>query len=127
MARVAGVDLPPNKRAEVGLTYIYGIGRSRSTSILNEAGVNLNTRVADLNEDELGRIRAILEAQGEIEGDLRKRIQMDIKRLMDIGCYRGLRHRRALPVRGQRTHTNARTRKGPRRATIAKKKAPGKK
>ncbi|HYJ85469.1 MAG TPA: 30S ribosomal protein S13 [Pyrinomonadaceae bacterium] len=127
MARVAGVDLPPNKRAEVGLTYIYGVGRSRSSSILNEAGVNLNTRIADLNEEELSRIRAILEAQGEIEGDLRKRIQMDIKRLMDIGCYRGLRHRRALPVRGQRTHTNARTRKGPRRATIAKKKAPGKK
>jgi small subunit ribosomal protein S13 len=127
MARVAGVDLPPNKRAEVGLTYIYGVGRSRSSSILNEAGVNHNTRIADLNEDELSRIRAILEAQGEIEGDLRKRIQMDIKRLMDIGCYRGLRHRRGLPVRGQRTHTNARTRKGPRRATIAKKKAPGKK
>ncbi|MGI9066125.1 MAG: 30S ribosomal protein S13 [Pyrinomonadaceae bacterium] len=127
MARVAGVDLPPHKRAEVGLTYIYGIGRSRASSILNEAGVNLSTRVSDLNEDELSRIRAILEAQGEIEGDLRKRIQMDIKRLMDIGCYRGLRHRRGLPVRGQRTHTNARTRKGPRRATIAKKKAPGKK
>jgi len=127
MARVAGVDLPPHKRAEVGLTYIYGIGRSRAASILNEAGVNLSTRVSDLNEDELSRIRAILEAQGEIEGDLRKRIQMDIKRLMDIGCYRGLRHRRSLPVRGQRTHTNARTRKGPRRATIAKKKAPGKK
>ena len=127
MARVAGVDLPPHKRAEVGLTYIYSIGRSRASSILNEAGVNLSTRVSDLNEEELSRIRAILEAQGEIEGDLRKRIQMDIKRLMDIGCYRGLRHRRSLPVRGQRTHTNARTRKGPRRATIAKKKAPGKK
>ena len=127
MARIAGVDLPPNKRAEVGLTYIYGIGRSRASSILNEAAVNLDTHVRDLNEDELARIRAILEAQGEIEGDLRKRIQMDIKRLMDIGCYRGLRHRRGLPVRGQRTHTNARTRKGPRRATIAKKKAPGKK
>jgi len=127
MARVAGVELPPHKRAEVGLTYIYGIGRSRASSILNEAGVNLSTRVSDLNEEELSRIRAILEAQGEIEGDLRKRIQMDIKRLMDIGCYRGLRHRRSLPVRGQRTHTNARTRKGPRRATIAKKKAPGKK
>jgi small subunit ribosomal protein S13 len=127
MARVAGVDLPPNKRAEVGLTYIYGVGRSRASSILGEAGVNVNTRVKDLNEDELSRIRAVLEAQGEIEGDLRKRIQMDIKRLMDIGCYRGLRHRRGLPVRGQRTHTNARTRKGPRRATIAKKKAPGKK
>ena len=127
MARVAGVDLPPNKRAEVGLTYIYGIGRARATSVLKEAGVNLDTRVKDLNEDELSRIRGVLEAQGEIEGDLRKRIQMDIKRLMDIGCYRGLRHRRSLPVRGQRTHTNARTRKGPRRATIAKKKAPGKK
>jgi small subunit ribosomal protein S13 len=127
MARVAGVDLPPNKRAEVGLTYIYGIGRSRSSSVLKEARVNLDTRVRDLSEDELSRIRAVLEAQGEIEGDLRKRVQMDIKRLMDIGCYRGLRHRRSLPVRGQRTHTNARTRKGPRRATIAKKKAPGKK
>jgi small subunit ribosomal protein S13 len=127
MARIAGVDLPPNKRSEIGLTYIYGIGRPRATSILKEAGVNADTRVKDLNEDELSRIRAILEAQGEIEGDLRKRIQMDIKRLMDIGCYRGLRHRRGLPVRGQRTHTNARTRKGPRRATIAKKKAPGKK
>jgi small subunit ribosomal protein S13 len=127
MARVAGVDLPPNKRSEIGLTYIYGIGRPRATSILKEAGVNVDTRVKDLSEDELSRIRAILEAQGEIEGDLRKRVQMDIKRLMDIGCYRGLRHRRGLPVRGQRTHTNARTRKGPRRATIAKKKAPGKK
>ena len=127
MARVAGVDLPPNKRAQIGLTYIYGIGRSRATSILNEAQINVDTRVRDLNEDELGRIRSILDAQGEIEGDLRKRVQMDIKRLMDIGAYRGLRHRRGLPVRGQRTHTNARTRKGPRRATIAKKKAPGKK
>jgi small subunit ribosomal protein S13 len=127
MARVAGVDLPPNKRAEIGLTYIYGIGRSRSNAVLKEAGINLDTRVRDLREDELSRIRSILEAQGEIEGDLRKRVQMDIKRLMDIGCYRGLRHRRSLPVRGQRTHTNARTRKGPRRATIAKKKAPGKK
>src|SRR5581483_2027761 len=122
MARVAGVDLPPNKRAEIGLTYIYGIGRSRSASILKEANVNVDTRVRDLTEEDLGRIRAILESQGEIEGDLRKRIQMDIKRLMDIGAYRGLRHRRGLPVRGQRTHTNARTRKGPRRATIAKKK-----
>jgi small subunit ribosomal protein S13 len=127
MARVAGVDLPPHKRAEIGLTYIYGIGRSRATSILKEAQVSADARVRDLSEDELGRIRSILDAQGEIEGDLRKRVQMDIKRLMDIGCYRGLRHRRGLPVRGQRTHTNARTRKGPRRATIAKKKAPGKK
>ena len=127
MARVAGVDLPPNKRAEIGLTYIYGIGRSRSSTVLKEAGVSVDTRIKDLSEDELARIRGVLESQGEIEGDLRKRVQMDIKRLMDIGCYRGLRHRRALPVRGQRTHTNARTRKGPRRATIAKKKAPGKK
>lgn len=127
MARVAGVDLPPNKRAQIGLTYIYGIGRSRATSVLKKAEVNIETRIKDLNEDELGRIRAVLEDQGEIEGDLRKRVQMDIKRLMDIGSYRGLRHRRGLPVRGQRTHTNARTRKGPRRATVAKKKAPGKK
>src|SRR6266851_5530103 len=115
------------KGAEIGLTYIYGIGRSRSASILKEAQVGLDTRVKDLSEDDLGRIRAVIEEQGEIEGDLRKRVQMDIKRLMDIGAYRGLRHRRGLPVRGQRTHTNARTRKGPRRATIAKKKAPGKK
>jgi small subunit ribosomal protein S13 len=127
MARVAGVDLPPNKRAEIGLTYIYGIGRSRANAILLEAQVNPDTRIKDLDESQLSRIRGIIEAQGEIEGDLRKRVQMDIKRLMDIGCYRGLRHRRSLPVRGQRTHTNARTRKGPRRATIAKKKAPGKK
>ena len=127
MARVAGVDLPPHKRAQIGLTYIYGIGRSRATSILGEAQVSVDTRVKDLSEDELGRIRSVIDAQGEIEGDLRKRVQMDIKRLMDIGAYRGLRHRRGLPVRGQRTHTNARTRKGPRRATIAKKKAPGKK
>jgi small subunit ribosomal protein S13 len=127
MARVVGVDLPVNKRVEVGLTYIYGIGRSRSSSILKAADVDPNTHVRDLNEDQLGRIRSVIEGQGDVEGDLRKRTQMDIKRLMDIGCYRGLRHRRGLPVRGQRTHTNARTRKGPRRATIAKKKAPGKK
>ncbi len=127
MARVAGVDLPPNKRAQIGLTYIYGVGKSRSTAILGEAQVSVDARIKDLSEDDLNRIRAILDAQGDIEGDLRKRVQMDIKRLMDIGCYRGLRHRRGLPVRGQRTHTNARTRKGPRRATVAKKKAPGKK
>ena len=127
MARVAGVDLPPNKRAQIGLTYIYGVGKSRATAILNEAAVNVDSKIRDLSEEELNKIRALLDSQGEIEGDLRKRVQMDIKRLMDIGCYRGLRHRRALPVRGQRTHTNARTRKGPRRATIAKKKAPGKK
>jgi small subunit ribosomal protein S13 len=127
MARVAGVDLPPQKRAQIGLTYIYGIGKSRATNILNEAKVDYNKKVRELSEDELNRIRAIVDQQGNIEGDLRKQIQLDIKRLMDIGCYRGLRHRRGLPVRGQRTHTNARTRKGPRRATIAKKKAPGKK
>jgi small subunit ribosomal protein S13 len=127
MARVAGVDLPPQKRAQIGLTYIYGIGKSRATSILNEAKVDYNKKVRDLSEEELNRIRSIVDQQGNIEGDLRKQIQLDIKRLMDIGCYRGLRHRRGLPVRGQRTHTNARTRKGPRRATIAKKKAPGKK
>ena len=127
MARVVGVDLPPNKRVEVGLTYIYGVGRSRSSSILSAAQVHPDTRVRDLDEEQLSRIRAILEQQGDVEGDLRKRVQLDIKRLMDIGSYRGLRHRRALPVRGQRTHTNARTRKGPRRATVAKKKAPGKK
>ena len=127
MARVVGVDLPVNKRIGIGLTYIYGIGRSRATSILQEADVSADIRVRDLDEAQLNRIRQTIEAQGEVEGDLRKRVQMDIKRLMDIGCYRGLRHRRGLPVRGQRTHTNARTRKGPRRATIAKKKAPGKK
>jgi small subunit ribosomal protein S13 len=127
MARVAGVDLPPNKRSQIGLTYIYGIGKSRATSILNEADININMKIKDLGEDDLTRIRAILDAQGDIEGDLRKRVQMDVKRLMDIGCYRGLRHRRGLPVRGQRTSTNARTRKGPRKAAVAKKKAPGKK
>ncbi|MCA1591246.1 MAG: 30S ribosomal protein S13 [Acidobacteria bacterium] len=127
MARVVGVDLPVNKRVEIGLTYIYGIGRSRSNSILREAQISPNTRVRDLDEAQLGRIRSVIEGQGDVEGDLRKRVQMDIKRLMDIGCYRGLRHRRGLPARGQRTHTNARTRKGPRRATVAKKKAPGKK
>jgi small subunit ribosomal protein S13 len=127
MARVVGVDLPVNKRVGIGLTYIYGIGRSRAISILEEAQVSADVRVRDLDEGQLNRIRQIIETQGEVEGDLRKRVQMDIKRLMDIGCYRGLRHRRGLPVRGQRTHTNARTRKGPRRATVAKKKAPGKK
>ena len=127
MARVAGVDLPPNKRAQIGLTYIYGVGKSRATAILTEADVRVDSKVRDLSEDELNRIRTILDSQGEIEGDLRKRVQMDIKRLMDIGCYRGLRHRRSLPVRGQRTSTNARTRKGPRKAAVAKKKAPGKK
>jgi len=127
MARIAGVDLPANKRAEIGLTYIYGIGRSRSSKILSEAGVEVDKRVRELSEEEVNRIRTVIDQQGGVEGDLRKQVQMDIKRLMDIGCYRGLRHRRGLPVRGQRTHTNARTRKGPRRMTVAKKKAPGKK
>jgi small subunit ribosomal protein S13 len=127
MARIAGVDLPPQKRAQIGLTYIYGIGRSRATSILGEAEVDIHKKIRELSEEELNRIRGVLDAQGNVEGDLRKSIQLDIKRLMDIGCYRGLRHRRGLPVRGQRTHTNARTRKGPRRATVAKKKAAGKK
>lgn len=127
MARIAGIDLPENKRVEIGLTYIYGIGRSRSVKILLEAQVDVNKKVRELTEDELGRIRSILDRDGEVEGDLRKRIQLDIKRLVEIQCFRGIRHRRGLPVRGQRTHTNARTRKGPRRATIAKKKAPGKK
>jgi small subunit ribosomal protein S13 len=127
MARVAGVDLPPNKRVEIGLTYIYGVGRARAVDVLGKAGVDGGARIRDLSEDELNKIRTVLDTEGEIEGDLRKRVQMDIKRLMDIGCYRGLRHRRSLPVRGQRTSTNARTRKGPRKAAVAKKKAPGKK
>ncbi|MBL8172769.1 MAG: 30S ribosomal protein S13 [Acidobacteria bacterium] len=127
MARVAGVDLPPQKRAQIGLTYIYGVGKSRATRILGEAQISVDKKIRDLSEEELNRIRGILEQEGSVEGDLRKQIQLDIKRLMDIACYRGLRHRKGLPCRGQRTHTNARTRKGPRRATVAKKKAPGKK
>ena len=127
MARIAGVDLPLNKRVEIGLTYIFGIGRSKANFILEKADVRPDTHVKDLSEEEVVRIRKVITDDVKVEGDLRKDTSMDIKRLMDIGCYRGLRHRRSLPVRGQRTHTNARTRKGPRRATIAKKKAPGKK
>ena len=127
MARIAGVDLPANKRAEIGLTYIYGIGRARANKILGEANISISKRIRELSEEEVNRIRTIIDQQGMVEGDLRKDIQVNIKRLMDIGCYRGLRHRRGLPVHGQRTHTNARTRKGPRRMTVAKKKAPGKK
>ncbi|MFQ3580964.1 30S ribosomal protein S13 [Chloracidobacterium validum] len=127
MARVAGVDLPEDKRVEIALTYIYGIGRSLSSKILEKANVDPGIKMHNLSEDELGRIRAVIDTSIVVEGDLRKQIQLDIKRLMEIQSYRGLRHRRSLPVRGQRTHTNARTRKGPRRATIAKKKAPGKK
>ncbi len=127
MARLAGVDLPAKKRTEIGLTYIYGIGRTRSNSLCHRAGVDPNKKVADLTEDEVNRIRQILEAEGSVEGDLRKEVSMNIKRLIEMGSYRGLRHRRGLPVRGQRTHTNARTRKGPRRGTVAnKKKATGK-
>lgn len=122
MARIAGVDLPARKRVEIGLTYIYGIGRARSNSILHRAGVDPNKKVAELGEDEINRIRLIIEQEGAVEGDLRKEVSMNIKRLMEMGAYRGLRHRRNLPVRGQRTHTNARTRKGPRRGTIANKK-----
>ncbi len=122
MARIAGVDLPPSKRSEIGLTYIYGIGRARSNSILRRADINPDTKVRDLNEDEVSRIRKILEEEGAIEGDLRKEISMNIRRLIEVGSYRGLRHRRNLPVRGQRSHTNARTRKGPRKGTIAIKK-----
>ncbi|MBI3695652.1 MAG: 30S ribosomal protein S13 [Acidobacteria bacterium] len=122
MARIAGVDLPPQKRAEIGLTYIYGIGRARANSLLARAGVSPDKKVRDLSEDEVNKIRHILEEEGQVEGDLRKEVSMSIRRLIEIGSYRGLRHRRNLPVRGQRTHTNARTRKGPRRGTIANKK-----
>jgi small subunit ribosomal protein S13 len=122
MARLAGVDLPPMKRAEIGLTYIYGIGRARSLSILMRAGIDPNKKVKDLTEEEVTKIRQILEEEGGVEGDLRKEVAMSVRRLIEIGSYRGLRHRRSLPVRGQRTHTNARTRKGPRKGTIANKK-----
>ncbi len=122
MARIAGVDLPNKKRAEIGLTYIYGIGRTRSMSILHRAGVNPDKKVADMTEDEVNRVRTILENEGAVEGDLRKENSLNVKRLIEMGSYRGLRHRRGLPVRGQRTHTNARTRKGPRRGTVANKK-----
>ncbi len=127
MARIAGVDLPPNKRVEVGLTYIFGLGRTSSKKILESSRVSPDTRVKDLSEDEVARIRKTIQDDFKVEGDLRKEVAQDIKRLMDIGCYRGLRHRRGLPVRGQRTHTNARTRKGPRKGAIAGKKKATKK
>jgi small subunit ribosomal protein S13 len=127
MARIAGVDLPLNKRVEIGLTYIYGIGRSRSNDILTKSEVARDTRVKDLSEDEVRRIRQVITDEGRVEGDLRKDIGLDIKRLMEINCYRGMRHRRGLPVRGQRTHTNARTRKGPRKGAVAGKKKATKK
>jgi small subunit ribosomal protein S13 len=124
MARIAGVDLPRGKRVEVALTYIYGIGRSRSLRLIGQAGIEPHVRVKDLSEEEVSRIARLIDAEGSVEGDLRKDVAMNIKRLMEIGSYRGLRHRRNLPVRGQRTHTNARTRKGPRRALIRPKAAP---
>ena len=122
MARIAGVDLPVRKRVEVGLTYIYGIGRARALSILGRAGVDPAKQVKDLTEEEATHIRRIIEEEGGVEGDLRKEVALNIRRLIEIGSYRGLRHRRNLPARGQRTHTNARTRKGPRRGTIANKR-----
>ena len=122
MARIAGVDLPRTKRVEIGLTYIFGIGRHRAGVICESAGVSGDIRVKDLSDDDVRKISRVIEEQGNVEGDLRKEISMNIKRLMEIGCYRGLRHRRNLPVRGQRTRTNARTRKGPRKGAIAKKK-----
>jgi small subunit ribosomal protein S13 len=122
MARIAGVDLPRNKRIEIALTYIYGIGTKTAAAILEESGVGPSVRTDDLTDDQVSAIRQTIEKGHCVEGDLRCDVQMNIKRLMDLGCYRGLRHRRNLPVRGQRTHTNARTRKGPKRATIAQKK-----
>lgn len=122
MARIAGVDLPANKRAEIGLTYIYGIGRTRAKGILATAGVEEGIKIRDLSEDEILRLQRVLQEEGRVEGDLRREVAMNIKRLIEIGSYRGIRHRRGLPVRGQRTHTNARGRKGPKRQAVASKK-----
>lgn len=122
MARIAGVDLPPKKRAEIGLTYIYGIGRTRSKSLLHRAGIDPEKKVGDMTEEEVNHVRQILEDEGAVEGDLRKEVSLNIRRHIEMGSYRGLRHRRGLPTRGQRTHTNARTRKGPRKGTVANKK-----
>ncbi len=122
MARISGVDLPREKRVEIGLTYVYGIGRSSSNKILKAAKVNPDTRVRDLTDDEVRRISAVIDADYQVEGDLRREIAMNIKRLQEIGCYRGIRHRKGLPVRGQNTKTNARTRKGPKRTVANKKK-----
>ena len=126
MARIAGVDLPRDKRVEVALTYIYGIGPTTSTQVLERAQVNVDTRVNALTEDEVGRLREVIDKELVVEGDLRREVALNIKRLMDIGCYRGIRHRRGMPVRGQRTHTNARTRRGPRRKTVGGKRKAGK-
>ncbi|PWB76273.1 MAG: 30S ribosomal protein S13 [Holophagae bacterium] len=127
MARIAGVDLPSGKRADIGLTYIYGIGRSRARKILEKANVDDGIKVRDLSEDEILRIQRVIQEEGGVEGDLRKEVAMNIKRLIETGSYRGIRHRRGLPTRGQRTHTNARSRKGPRRQAVAGKKKAGKK
>lgn len=126
MARIAGIDLPKKKRSEVGLTYIYGIGRATARTILTRAGVNLNKKVGDLTDDEVAKIRGIITSDYKVEGALRSEVQMNIKRLMDIGCYRGIRHRKGLPARGQRTRTNARTRKGKRKTVAGKKKTAAK-
>jgi len=122
LARIAGIDLPRNKRIEIALTYIFGVGRSSSQDILSKAGVDFNTRSDNLTEEEVAKIRKVIDSDCKVEGDLRREVTMNIKRLMDLGCYRGLRHRRGLPVRGQKTKTNARTRKGPRKTVAGKKK-----
>ncbi len=126
MARIAGVDIPREKRVEISLTYIYGVGRTTARTICEMTGVDCDTRVRDLTDDEVTKIRQFIDANLKVEGDLRRQVSQDIKRKMEIGCYQGLRHRRGLPVRGQRTHTNARTRKGPKRTVAGKKKAPRK-
>jgi small subunit ribosomal protein S13 len=127
MARISGINIPLNKRVEIGLTYIYGIGRSTSNELLDKAGISADTYVRDLTEDEVGKLRELIDGDLVVEGDLRRERSQNIKRLMEIGCYRGLRHRRGLPVRGQNTKTNARTRKGPKRMQVAGKKKAGKK
>jgi small subunit ribosomal protein S13 len=126
MARISGVDLPRNKRIEIALTYLYGIGRTTSNRILAQAGISPSARTAELSETDVAKIRGLIETEYKVEGDLRRDVSMNIKRLMDLGTYRGLRHRKGLPTRGQRTHTNSRTRKGPRRGVMAKKKEPTK-
>ncbi len=126
MARIAGIDLPPKKSVEIGLTAIYGVGRARALDVLSKAEVDRSIKVMDLTEDEARRIRKVITDEGGVEGDLRKEVTTHVRRLMEIGCYRGVRHRRGLPTRGQRTHTNARTRKGPRRASVAGRKKVGK-
>jgi small subunit ribosomal protein S13 len=126
MPRISGIDLPKQKRSEIALTYIYGLGRPSAKAILDKAGVDPATKSDSLTDDEVNRIRRIIDSEYKVEGDLRREVQMNIKRLKDLGCYRGLRHRRNLPVNGQRTHTNARTRKGPKRSVVGKKKPPSK-